>query len=168
MHPANPPLSGRPTARWHPPFDAQKHRTGFTLIELLVVVSILAMLATVAMLQLARARIIAYEEIALTSLRLISRACHFFFLANQRFPDSLTDLGAAVPPYIPSNLIGDGTTVTKQGYVFTYAPGGNGFTLNADPQTPGKTGTRYFFVNEQLIIRMDLIGPADSNDPPIP
>ena len=134
----------------------------------MIVVSLLILLATAGSIQLLRARIVAHEEIALSSVRLISRACQFFFLANQQFPNSLTDLGAAVPPYIPANLVGTGTTFTKQGYVFTYAQGGNGFTLNADHQTPGTTGTRYFFVNEQLIIRVDMAGPADNNDPPIP
>ena len=134
----------------------------------MIVTSLLILLATAGSIQLLRARIVAHEEIALSSLRLVSRACQFFFLSNQRFPTNLAELGNATPPYIPANLVGTGTTVTKQGYVFTYGQVGNTFTLNADPVTLGTTGTRYFFVNEQLVIRMDLTGPADSSDPPIP
>lgn len=145
-----------------------RRRPGFTLIELLIVVSLLILLATAGSIQLLRARIIAHEEIALTSVRLISRACHFFFLVNQRFPTLLTELGNAIPPYIPANLVGTGTFVTKQGYEFTYAQAGNTFTLKADPVAQGVTGTRHFFVDEQLTIRMDMTGPADSSDPPIP
>ncbi|MDP3703462.1 MAG: prepilin-type N-terminal cleavage/methylation domain-containing protein [Candidatus Omnitrophota bacterium] len=171
MHPANSPLSARPTARWHPgftPFDAFGHRTGFTLIELLIVVSLLILLATVGSIQLLRVRIITHEEIALTTTRHIAKSCHFFFSVNNQFPATLIQLGTAIPPYIQPDLVGNGTTVEKQGYVFTYARVGNGFTLNADPQTPNVTGIRHFFVNEQLSIHADGSDPADINDPVVP
>lgn len=151
-----------------PPGCQHRRPLGFTLTELLVVISILAMLATAGTLQLLRARIVAYEEIAISALRQVSRACHFFSLVNQRFPADLAELGNTAPPYIPATLVGNGTTVTKQGYVFTYAQAGSSFSLNADPQTVGVTGTRYFFVNEDLRIHVDNAGPADSGDPILP
>ena len=141
---------------------------GFTLLEILVVVSILAMLATAASIQLLRVRIITHEELALTTMRHLAKSCHFFSLVNQRFPSTLTELGTANPPYITADLIGTGWIVEKRGYLFTYAQTGNGFTLNADPVTAGVTGTRHFFVNEQLTIHMDPSNPADINDPVIP
>jgi len=142
---------------------------GFTLIEILVVVSILAMLATVGVLQLTRARIITHEELALVSMRQIGRACHFFNLANLRFPTSLTELATATPPYIPTDLAGDGFTIDKRGYRFTYAnPSSTSFSLNADPLTPGVTGSRYFYVDQNLAMHVDESGPADANDPVIP
>jgi prepilin-type N-terminal cleavage/methylation domain-containing protein len=144
-------------------------KRAFTLIEVLVVVSILAMLAAAGMLQLTRARIITHEELALVSMRQISRACHFFFLANQRFPTSLTELSTAAPPYIPVELAGDGFTVDQRGYRFTYAnPSSASFSLNADPITAGVTGSRYFYVDQALVIHVDQTGPADANDPVIP
>ena len=141
---------------------------GFTLTEILVVVSILAMLATVGMLQLLRARVIAYEELALTSVRQVTKACHFFSLVNQRFPADLTELGTANPPYIPANLMGDGFSAEKQGYLFTYASTVDGFTLNADPKTSGVTGVRHFFVDQNLAIHVLESGPAGPSDPVIP
>ena len=145
-------------------------RRGFTLTELLVVISILAMLAAVGILQLTRARIIAYEELALVSIRQIARACQFFNLANLRFPTSLTELSTANPQYLPADLTGDGVTVDTRGYRFTYAndPPSNSFSLNAGPITPGVTGTRYFYVDQTLVMHVDQSGAADANDPVIP
>ncbi|MBI4004226.1 MAG: hypothetical protein HY353_04310 [Candidatus Omnitrophica bacterium] len=134
-----------------------------------MVVSILALLATVGVLQLARARIITHEELTLVSMRQISRACHFFYLANLRFPASLTELATASPPYIPLDLAGDGFTVEKRGYRFTYAnPSSNSFSLNADPITSGVTGSRYFYVDQGLVMHVDQSASADANDPVIP
>lgn len=119
------------------------------------------------MLQLARARIIAHEEMALVSMRQIARACHFFSLANQRFPTSLTELSTASPEYIPSDW--NGFTIDKRGYRFTYAnPSSNSFLLNADPITAGVTGSRYFYVDQDLVMHVDQSGSADANDPVIP
>ena len=126
------------------------------------------MLATAGTLQVLRARIVAYEQFAITTTRHLAKTCHFFHLANLRYPATLTELGTSTPPYIPPDLMGNGTTVDKQGYRFTYALAGNGFTLNADPQTPGVTGVRHFYVDEQVAIHADEAGPADANDPIIP
>jgi prepilin-type N-terminal cleavage/methylation domain-containing protein len=147
-------------------------RGGFSLIELLAAVAILAMLAAVAMVQVSRARITANEQLALTSLRTIARACHFYFLTRQQFPGDLTLLGPPTsdPAYLRSDLIGDGLTARKQGYVFTYAPtaGNVGFEVHANPQDPGVSGTRYFYVAEDLAVHVDPGGPADGGDPVIP
>jgi prepilin-type N-terminal cleavage/methylation domain-containing protein len=144
-------------------------RAGFTLTELLVVISILAMLAAAGVIQLVRARVIVHEELALASVRVVAKACQFFFLANQRYPTNLTELGTANPPYIPANLVGNGSTVQKQGYEFVYSrPDPATFTLTANPVTPGVTGTRHFFTSEQLAIHMNASGPAGGSDPVIP
>lgn len=149
------------------PRSAARH--GFTLIELLVVVSILAMLAAMGMLQLARARISTYEELALVSMRQIARACQFFNLANQEFPDNLTMLSTASPQYLPADLTGDGVTVEKRGYSFTYTNlTDDSFSLKADPLTPGVTGTRHFYVDQSLVMHVNQSGTADANDPVIP
>lgn len=134
---------------------------------MLVVVAILALLATVGVLQLTRARIITHEELALISMRQVARACHFFNLANQRFPTSLTELSTANPQYIPTEW--SGLTVEKQGYRFTYAnPSPTSFSLNADPITVGVTGSRYFYMDQGLVMHVDQSGPADASDPVIP
>ena len=139
---------------------------------MLVVVTIFALLASVGVIQILRARIVTYEQLALTSMRHIARSCQFYFLTNQAYPGNLTALGtpASDPPYLNADLIGDGTTVDKQGYTFTYAQGagGTGFTLLADPQSPGVTGSRHFYIDQDAVIHVDPTGSADSTDPVLP
>lgn len=144
---------------------------GFTLLELMVVVALISVLAAVSIIQLGRARVTAFEQLAIASLRNMSQACQQFYVTHQAYPATLTALGspAVVPPYLRPDLIGNGTTATKQGYTFTYAQGagGSSFTVLANPVTAGVTGSRHFFVDESLIIRVDGAGPADAADPPL-
>ena len=89
---------------------------GFTLTEIMVVVVILTLLALVGVQQFRRARIVAYEQFALNSLRLLTKSCQMFYLVKQRYPTALTELGTETPPYINDATLLAGT---KQGYVFT-------------------------------------------------
>lgn len=61
----------------------------------------------------------------------------------------------------------------KHGYVFTVEPsvgpwGTPQYTAHADPQTPGKTGVRTFFIDETGVIRFNGDGNrADANSVPL-
>ena len=54
--------------------------------------------------------------------------------------------------------------------MFTYTQGGGGtsFTLLANPQTPGITGSRYFYVDQNVVIHVNASVPADSGAPVLP
>ena len=146
-----------------------RRRASFTLIELLVVVAILAMLASVGIIQLLRARIVTHEQLALTSIRLIGKSCQFYYLANGgTYPPGLTTLGptGSSPPYLDAALGQD--PATKQGYTFTYTPAGGSFTLLADPERPGVTGVRHFYTDQTLLIHANDSAPAGTSDPVIP
>jgi len=126
-------------------------RKGFTLVEIMIVVAIIALLAAIAIPNLLRARHNANEAAAIGSLRTISTACESFRAAQTppSYPASLAALGAAVPPYIDTNLAAG----TKQGYTFVYAPAlPNNYTCTGTPQQAGVTGTRIFQVTASGVI----------------
>jgi len=147
---------------------------GFTLTEILVVVSILAMLATAASIQLLRARIVVHEQLALNNLRQIAKACHFYLLSQQQYPPDLPALGpgSSNPPYLDSTLTQ--ISPSKQGYTFTYtsAPVGGpftSFTLQGRPNQYQVTGERSFFINQTLAVyATSQDRPANPSDSPIP
>ena len=76
----------------------------------------------------------------------------------------MPDLANANPAYIDP-VLGAGT---KQGYQFTYTfVDEDHFSVNADPQTPGQTGNRYFYIDEEGIIHGSTSGQATAGDPVI-
>ena len=152
-------------------------RAAFTLIEILVVVAILAMIASVGMIQLSRARMTTFEQLALVTLRYLQKSCHQFYAVNNQFPASLLVLTtpASNPPYIEPSLAGDGLTVNRQGYVFTYASPNpdepanpRSFRVLADPRVQGVTGERHFSINQSNQIFFSTQHPANPSDPMLP
>lgn len=142
---------------------------GFSLVELMVVLAVVSLLAAIATFALLRARITTSGQIAMTTVRHYAQTLQFYTIVNQQFPADLTLTGPPTsnPPFLPPNLIGNGTTATKQGYTFVYAsltPAS--FTMTADPITHGITGERHFFTDETMTIRFtDQNRPATSADP---
>ena len=151
---------------------ARRRGRGFTLTELLVVVAILAMLATVGVIQLLRARIVTDEQLALSSLRLVAKSAQFFFLVQQVYPTTLADLGPPTsdPPYIDESLRTGSPFPVKQGYAFVYnCPNPLSFTLNVNPQQHGVTGVRHFYVDQTFVIHAtEANQDAGTSDPVIP
>jgi prepilin-type N-terminal cleavage/methylation domain-containing protein len=98
------------------------------------------------------------------------------------------------PSVSAAGLINDTALIagTKAGYVFKYTPTGAGasgggsnsennaggtgntsgasatvlgYTVNADPLVPGKTGTAHYFLDESGSIHVNNTGPASATDP---
>ena len=138
-----------------------KRENGFTLIELMIVVAIIAIVAAIAIPSLANARKSGNEASAISSLRTLTTVNEQYKTRFLSYSGTLADLSAA--GYV-DDVLGTGT---KSGYVFTYTVGSNAWEVSGDPQTPGTTGDRGFFVDSSGVIRFVGTGTATSASLPL-
>jgi type IV pilus assembly protein PilA len=157
--------AGLTTARTMHPLDPK--RRGFSLIELLVVVAVVLILAAVAIPNLIRARRAANEASAVASLRAISSG-QMAYRHTQGVYATLAGLGAE---NVIDNVLASGS---KSGYTFDSDAGADPameFTATAEPAITtgiGATGTRFYFVSQDQVIRFSVGAPADSTSSAIP
>ena len=155
-----------------------RRQSGFTLIELLIVISIILILAVMAIPHFLRARVAANEASAVSSCRLINTAevtYSAFYQAG--YSSTLAQLGP--PPSGPATAAAadllDATLASgqKSGYVFSYTPSGltagtyNTYSLQASPAVPNSTGIRYFYTDPSGVIRLNVGEPAGPSSSPV-
>ena len=148
-----------------------KKQKGFSLIELLIVVAIILIIAAIAIPNLIKSKMAANEAAAVGALRTLTTAEIAYSTAcpNIGFTGTLADLGTAATCPGGNNQIDPALqTGNKSGYTFTLG-GTTGtpvvtFTANANPITPGSSGTRRFFVDQTGVIRYNQTAAATVND----
>lgn len=133
---------------------------GFSLIELLIVVAVIGIIAAMAIPSLQSSRRAANEAAAIGYMRTWSSAQELYF---QRFGVYATDDDLMVA----AGLIGN-PDPDRMGYFYMI----DGITSDTwygqgQPQVPGVTGDRYFFIDESGVIRWALGGPATAESPPL-
>lgn len=157
----------------------QRRQRGFSLIELLIVVAIILIIASIAIPNLMRARMNAYETSAVGSIRAINGAMiqYSSTYANVGFPATLSALGgtSCAPPSSSSACLIDTQLASgsKSGYNFMLA-GVSGtpastYQVIAVPAVPNQTGTRYFcsFADGQVRASTTPIASCDYTIPPL-
>ena len=156
-----------------------KGAKGFSLIELLIVVSIILVIAAIAIPNFLRSRVAANQASAVASL-------HTLGIAEMTYGSTYGTGYSWVMSYLASPAAGVTPTSTaaglidsvlasgvKSGYNFTYSPGAidgtgrvNAFSFSANPVS-SSTGTQYYYTDASGVIRQNSTSAAGTTDSPV-
>jgi len=148
--------------------NKRKHEVGFSLIELLIVVTIIGIIASIAIPNLLASRRAANEASAIGSMRTISSCEITYQAAYGGVYGDLPNLG--VKTLTDAVLAGAVDAAhAKSGYYFVITPVNGAaaqywaYALPAVTSGIGATGTRRFAITEDGVVRADstLSAPAD-------
>ena len=114
----------------HAKFKANK---AFTLVEMMIVVLVIALLATIAIPNLLRARVNAHDASAKAALKTIATALETYATVNNEYPPDTTSLLAVTPPYLHIDYF----TNAHNGFTFTSSITPSTYTIVAYPASSG-------------------------------
>ena len=152
----------------HPSFPTESTNVrglsqGFSLIELLIVVSIIGIIASIAIPNLIQSKAAANEAAAIAYLRSWTTAQELYILKYGVYADADGQL-------FDDGLISVKPTADSHGYTFSLDnPSGAQETWwgRGWPNTPGTTGSRWFFIDQTGVIRFSTSGNANANSSPL-
>src|SRR5258708_7054442 len=149
-----------------------RRRRGFSLIELLIVISIILIIAAIAVPKMNNQLMAAHEMAAIRQITTIHQAETQYYSQFGKYASTLAELG---PPATgtagPANadlipkVLADGK---NSGYMFTVTASPTGYSVAAIPESFGSSGRRTFFSDQTLVIRNNLTQePATVTSPEI-
>jgi type IV pilus assembly protein PilA len=157
-----------------------RRAAGFSLIELMIVVAVILIIAALAIPNLLRARMSANESAAVAALRTVAtQEANYDSAWGPGFSLTLTVMGpppaGSVASAAHADLIDQVlASGLRGGYQFLYTPlipgGGTaatGFTVNANPISPGITGDWFFYLDQSNVIRQNQGSPASVSSSPL-
>ena len=118
---------------------------GFTLLELLIVVTIILIIATIAIPSLLRSRQSSQENAAVAQLRNINTAEVTYLISNQ-------GSYGTIPQLITQGLLDARFSGSISGYNFAITASGSNYTANADP-TATNAGRYGYYSTPDAVIR---------------
>jgi type IV pilus assembly protein PilA len=131
-------------------------RRGFSLIELLIVIAIILIIITMAVPKLSKAKMQAQETAAMAAIKAVHSAQVQYYSQYGRYAASLTELGppasGADTPAAAGLLSTDLASGLKQGYKFTVTASPGGYSINANPESYGNTGSCSFYSDQNMAI----------------
>jgi len=135
----------------------QINKESFTLMEMMLVVGILAMIVTLSVPSINRARISANEQSAIGALKNLHTAIETYKeVYNNTYPANLSVLANDSAPFIPSILVtgcNNASAPNYHGYQFCYStPNSYTYACNATPLITNTTGIRIFKVTKSGVI----------------
>ena len=147
-------------------------RRGFSLIELLIVISIILIIAAIAIPKMNNQLMSAHEMAAIRQITTIHQAETQYYSQFGKYASALSELGpptsgAAGPAgadLIPK-ILADGK---NSGYVFAVVGSSTGYSVTAIPEAFGSSGRRTFFSDQTLVVRNNwTVEPATATSPEI-
>jgi type IV pilus assembly protein PilA len=154
---------------------AKRLSRGFSLIELLIVIAIILILVTIAVPMLDKIQMNARETAAIADLRAMNQAQLNFHNGQGKYASNLQELcgtaGGTAGAAAKGEMSGTICTGEDHGYLFTVASVSppDGYTIDARPKTPGSSGKRFFYSDQNMIVRQSdkENEPATPNSPQV-
>jgi prepilin-type N-terminal cleavage/methylation domain-containing protein len=124
-------------------------KTAFTLIEVMFVVTLIAILATLAIPGIMQAKMNANQASAKSTLKGFSGALEQYMLTNGGYPTDINLVVGPNPPYYPENIIGQ----IRNGYTYGMDElNASTYAVWAAPIACRKTGSKRFVASPGNVI----------------
>src|ERR1700730_3011310 len=125
---------------------ALRSRRGFSLIELLIVISIILIIAMIAVPKMNRQLMLAREQAAIRQIGTTHQVETQYYSQFGRYAQNLTELGppaSGAPGPSASDIIPKVLAEGKNsGFIFTVVGSPTGYSVNASPEAFGSSGGR--------------------------